>query len=886
MKTILAVFGVCIALAAGAAAGVWVAGYIDLSNDEYNLKRIPLAENYSGPEQPDRPLLAGTAVDENGAPVEGVWVAVGRNGETDPFVRMETDENGRYAWLIEDKEAAYHLIFQKEGYVSVVMEPQRREESGVQSVSDPVILLPKDEGEEKLYPYSVEVRDVDLDGRSGEQNQYLKEDIWTDGQETGIGSLADAEVSVRPGLYWTGGDTETITKTDQNGTSSMKLKKGAYTVTIGKDGYNAETFTFYAGMGEETREVSCVKASGLEWQIVLSWQDLEENPVDLDSFASDGNRILNSLNRGDTEQGRYLFDSYGRTACEIIELPSFQQGSWKYYVMDYEAALSAEEGGSRLAESDPVVRVYQKGVLKATYTLPQKANEAVWVPFEIRDGRLADVQQTYEMLKSPVGWNEDKELARMDSKDLSDGVMVSDGEWLYFSNEQDGNKLYYINKDGTGLTKLSDDSLEGKGTKLLVGDWLYYCVGDDKGWGSAIYRIRTDGSGRELIRELEDGDWLRLLGAVDDRIFFWKRKDVGGEILYIDGSGEEKSLGAGLGSSISHVGHTVYYLNEAGYDGTAKGLHCYDLKTGEDTLVLPDAAWYQFFVKDGYFYYDEGMQVFRMKLDGEPELVGYGEESSVSGLIMYGDRLYYSSEGYIISSNLDGTDRKIIKTGTGWFDIIDGELYSDSIRYAPVLISGLDGENERELYDVTPYRRSAAAAAYNEFLASHDGAGTPEEPIHTSFACVDIDQDGVDELFFNTNQMGMNSDMIYHYNDGLSLLANLARDYKYGGAVVFEPDTGMMTTMYRYGEMAAPDEVTLYHMDGQYPREQASGCRYSEGWEQNTPEDIENAARFDEITAEHWNGKRQIAWVDNTAENRQLYILGCQSTGYGAVMSP
>ena len=60
-------------------------------------------------------------------------------------------------------------------------------------------------------------------------------------------------------------------------------------------------------------------------------------------------------------------------------------------------------------------------------------------------------------------------------------------------------------------------------------------------------RIRTDGSGREVVRELTDGAWLKLAGAANGRIFIWKRKDVGGELFYILEDGSERSIAAGTG---------------------------------------------------------------------------------------------------------------------------------------------------------------------------------------------------------------------------------------------------------------------------------------------------------------------------------------------------
>lgn len=70
-----------------------------------------------------------------------------------------------------------------------------------------------------------------------------------------------------------------------------------------------------------------------------------------------------------------------------------------------------------------------------------------------------------------------------------------DGDWIYYTNEDDNFKLYKIKTDGTGKKKISD-------TKALyvniMDDWIYFQ--DRYGEQHDVYRIKKDGTGQELVQ--------------------------------------------------------------------------------------------------------------------------------------------------------------------------------------------------------------------------------------------------------------------------------------------------------------------------------------------------------------------------------------------------
>ena len=82
---------------------------------------------------------------------------------------------------------------------------------------------------------------------------------------------------------------------------------------------------------------------------------------------------------------------------------------------------------------------------------------------------------------------------------VNGGIAATDGEWIYYSNTRDQEKLYRIKPDGNDKQKVSDDL-----SKMLnvVEGWIYYYnflhMSDMIPIGE-LCRIKTDGSGRQIV---------------------------------------------------------------------------------------------------------------------------------------------------------------------------------------------------------------------------------------------------------------------------------------------------------------------------------------------------------------------------------------------------
>ena len=231
-------------------------------------------------------------------------------------------------------------------------------------------------------------------------------------------------------------------------------------------------------------------------------------------------------------------------------------------------------------------------------------------------------------------------------KDAASSIYAAGG-WIYYTNWGDKQYLYKINADGTGRQKLN--AMHSSVIKV-IGDWIYYqeyeaesrlfyfckmqtdgtnkqllATGDEIGdvrfideWiyyinksdDSCIYRIRTDGEGRERIVN----DKINNMIILDDWIYC-THTDEAGALYRIRTDGTDQEGINGRSGSFNVINNWIYYAN------AEDDRHIYKISTdGMDKEQINSDRSHIVLIAEGYLYYyvdlgGKDMEMYRIRLD-------------------------------------------------------------------------------------------------------------------------------------------------------------------------------------------------------------------------------------------------------------------------------
>jgi len=262
----------------------------------------------------------------------------------------------------------------------------------------------------------------------------------------------------------------------------------------------------------------------------------------------------------------------------------------------------------------------------------------------------------------------------------SGGLCDADGEWLY-CNMFD--KLYKMRLDGTEKTKLTDENA----MYINACDgWVYFY--DNAGYdeGGDIYRIKTDGTNKQRIVNLEEYESCNLLWVSDGKVYY----DIASGLKYgalnrmnLDGSQKEEIAGhsiedlyisdgwvyLGIGSVIppddpDYGGYCLYKLR---LDGTG------EVELPAARPELDPLLWYrQQMYKDNFYVPSEFANnvsyLYRIDLDMRnkvkiAEMKSDLPEDYTNEKIVFNvanDFVYYMSGSSLYNVKLDGSNNRKI----------------------------------------------------------------------------------------------------------------------------------------------------------------------------------------------------------------------------------
>ena len=282
---------------------------------------------------------------------------------------------------------------------------------------------------------------------------------------------------------------------------------------------------------------------------------------------------------------------------------------------------------------------------------------------------------------------------KLSSDKIQSGLVVSLGDYTYFPNPSDNNKIYKIKTDGTGKAKVSNDSAS---SLVLADKWIYYANNSDH---NKLYRINVDGTGR--IEMTKDG--VKYINASTSGIYYSNIID-GGKLYYIGFKGKgNKKLSDESASYINVVGNSIIYRNGAlkivkiNSDGTGRtviqeekvsfvkadnegkvycsvqsdnrSIYSVNQNGGSSTKIFKTSTFYAEPLGE-WIYFIEGDKdnhntyyscIYRVKKDGsglQQLSVEMADEFSI-----HKDKIVYrqlGDKGNIYTMNLDGTKRKAL----------------------------------------------------------------------------------------------------------------------------------------------------------------------------------------------------------------------------------
>ena len=368
--------------------------------DEYNQKETQMLNaaynTYEAMEKSsDHANVKGYVLDTIGNPVKDASVEF-YAGE-DAIGSVATDENGYYETGISLYNAGYDLTISCKGYADATIYGAVADKANVTNWMENVYLTPKVKQE-----CSVQLNIYDADTTTQNEDETVS--------KTGI---ANASVVVRSGVNNTSGKSVAKADSDSNGMVTLNLNVGVYTIEISVNGYisSYETLTVDA---DKTVEIPLTEEiSGNQMKVVLTWDGNE----DLDAClftpykAESGDMAhINAVNSADDYGNALASDSKNGQAAEVITIGDSTNGTYKYYVSDYNNCLNGNLTATDMLGLNVRVTVYDKNGIVATYTLPHDQSGVIWEVFEIKNGKVVTLQNTYKNLDGKSWWSEDKSI--------------------------------------------------------------------------------------------------------------------------------------------------------------------------------------------------------------------------------------------------------------------------------------------------------------------------------------------------------------------------------------------------------------------------------------------------------------------------------------------
>jgi len=309
--------------------------------------------------------------------------------------------------------------------------------------------------------------------------------------------------------------------------------------------------------------------------------------------------------------------------------------------------------------------------------ISQSNEESESVPFKDEnriDEDLSDQKNSFQQLPGNSNGNL-----------RNGGFVVRQGDWIFYINQNDGDKIYKKHYDGTQNQKLNDD--ESSHLNIL-NDWIYY-----EHSSGYIYKIRTDGTENQQLSEFWSDDFV-----VDGDWVYYHNLNKGSlDKVNIDGT-QNQQLSRYFPVDINVVGNWIYFV---GFQTN----YLYKIQTNGSNLIGPiigkDQNLNNVQIENGWIYYDSGLGIYRSKLDGSNNQM-IVDEVSVRDINVSNGWIYYTtynSDSHISKIRTNGEDYQELNNESSYFINVVGDwIYYYIGNYDSLIRIRIDG-TDRQLFE-------------------------------------------------------------------------------------------------------------------------------------------------------------------------------------------
>ena len=364
-------------------------------------------------------IVKGYIVDSKRNPVANATVEFLHSDKV--IGTVKTNANGYYTTGILPVKDGYTIRVSADGYQTTEGAKAVIDKSGAVIRIDVISLVAVSEASHKV---SINVYD-------GETVKYVKKKAVKT-------ALSGAEVIARKGLNNRTGEQVTTGTTDADGNLVIELVSGVYTLEIRLNGYVVGYKTVVVDEDKTVSAALTKPVKGKEMKVVLSW----DGEQDLDSYlftpykAKKGNMAYIGGNAKKDKHGNRLYlDGKNGNNVEIINIANIKKGNYKYYVSDYTNSIQKNYSAKDMAGLNIRVEVYDKNGLVAVYIIPYNSNGVIWEVFEIKNGKVVPLQNTYQNVKNKKWWIEKKEVGKKKKYKTGDVVIPFKYDFAYAFSE-------------------------------------------------------------------------------------------------------------------------------------------------------------------------------------------------------------------------------------------------------------------------------------------------------------------------------------------------------------------------------------------------------------------------------------------------------------------